>query len=170
MINPDDLVAAWVSKLANIRDLVTALGGSADRILGYCDSFPFVGNLRQQIIQMPPGSLMVVWQGVDPVNTGKSGAWLFRHRFSLYLRAPESSPPVEDRTGGFSYGAFCALVVNGIPEGESVPLLYADIHPACDPIARNGPAAARNSLIISPDGTTLDYFEFQAALVERSAF
>jgi hypothetical protein len=156
MLNPDDMVAAWCAKLSSIADLVAVLGDSG-AILPYQDRFPDQSNLRVAILQAEPGSILVVWQGSGP---GKlNGYIVWKHRFSLYVRAPES-----DGTG--SYAKLFWLIVNGVPSGGSLPLLHAPIHDACYPMDLELPTAQRNTLVVSADGATIDYFEIQVSLTE----
>jgi len=162
MINTDNLVNAWVAALQQIAELVQALGG-AQKIQGYKDGFPYDSNLRRTIVMQPPGSILVVFMGTDKVRIGNGGAWAFRHRFSFIVRAPEAAP------GGVTYAQLWSWFVNGVPQATTLPLLHTDIDPGCDPMDREGPSSARNQLLISPDGETLDYFEFSATLIERAA-
>ncbi len=54
-------------------------------------------NLRLAILQMQPGSILIAWNGTTPRRlTG--GALHFAHRFSIYLRAPET----EDATATYA--------------------------------------------------------------------
>lgn len=163
MLNPDDLVAAWVAKLRGIQELVLALdpGGSPDSILAYQDVYPGETNLRRGILQQPPGSLMVVWQGVGPRKL--QGALYFQHQFSIIVKAPIADVDT------VSYGALCALIVNGISTVDpdaGLKMLIAKIHPACEPMNLDLPAARRQTLLVSLDGETLDYFEITASLME----
>lgn len=163
MLNPDNLVSAWVTTLQSVPDLMTALGNSASSVLGYCDQFPQQSNLRRALLEQPPGSILVVYTGTDTVRIGNGGAWAFRHRFSFMVRAPEV------RDSGVSYAQIWSLFVNGVPRGTSLPLIHTEIDPACDAMDREGPKAARNSLLVSVDGATIDYFEFTASLIEKAA-
>ena len=162
MINTDSLVDAWVTALCQITDLVQALGGPQN-IQGYKDGFPYDSNLRRTIIMQPPGSILVVFMGTDKVRLGNGGAWAFRHRFSFMVRAPEARP------GGVTYAQLWSWFVNGVPQGGDLPLLHTEIDPGCDAMDREGPSSARNQLLVSPDGETLDYFEFTATLIEKAA-
>jgi hypothetical protein len=162
MVNTDTLVDAWVTALQQVQPLVEALGGSQN-IVGYKDRFPDQSNLRRAIVMQPPGSILVVYMGTDKVRAGNGGAWSFRHRFSFMVRAPEA------REGGVSYAQIWSLFIDGVPLNSSVSLLHTEIDPACDAMDREGPSSARNSLLVSSDGETIDYFEFTATLIEKAA-
>lgn len=161
MVNPDTLTDKLVAMLATVPDIMLALGSSA-AINGYKDAFPSSGNLRQAILQQPLGSILVVFMGTDRARFpgDRSGAWSFRHKFSFMARAA--------RDAG-SYAAIWSAFVNGVPWLGPLPLFRTEIDAACDPMDREGPIAQRNSLLVSLDGETLDYFEFQATLIEKGA-
>ena len=166
MLNPDDLITAWVEKLRNLPDLVKALGDSAN-VTGYYDRFPTQSNLRNALLNQPPGSILVVFAGTDKVRvgTGNNAATQFRHRFSFQVKAPEAVQ------GGVSYGYLWSLFVNGVPVTDNagnLPLLHYPIHEGCYPMDLDLPQAQRSSILINIDsGATLDLFEIQASLVER---
>lgn len=156
MLNPDDLVAAWVAKLQSISDLRDALGVEG-AIVAYQDVYPGETNLRRAIVQQPPGSLMVVWQGAAPRRF--AGVPSFQHQFSIIVRPPQS----DDRS---ITAKICALLVNGIDPANSLKLLHSPIHPACEPMDLDLPSLRRQTLLVSADGETLDYFELTATLME----
>jgi hypothetical protein len=161
MLNPDDLILAWLNKLRDIPELVTALGGNSATIQGYFDQFPAQSNLRVALMQMPPGSILVVFQGTDKARVGT--AFQFRHSFSFQLKAPEAV------TNGVSYGGLWSLFVNGAPVTDNpgeLPLLHFPIHERCYPMDFELPRAQRSSILTGVDGSTLDLFEIQASLVE----
>lgn len=156
MLNPDDLVAAWITALQSVPDLASALGGeNGAGVAGYIDAFPQSNNLVRAIKEQAPGSLLVIYMGTTKTRVGT--AIQFSHRFTFVVRAPE----------GGSYGAIFNAFVNGKPDGSDLPLLHYDIHPSCYPMDFDLPSSQRNSLLVSVDGATLDYFEFSASLVER---
>jgi hypothetical protein len=158
MLNPDDLVAAWVAAFQSTPDLVAALGGeNGAGVQSYIDAFPQSNNLRLAIQALKTGSLLVVYMGTGKARVGS--AIQFSHRFSFIAKAP---------IGG-SYGAIFNAFVNGVPDGGTLPLLRTEIHPACYPMDLDLPSSQRNSLLVSVDGTTLDYFEFSASLTETGA-
>jgi len=68
--------------LQSCPDLVTAIGGDADNIRAFMEGLADDNNLRLAILQMPPGSILVAWNGTTPRRlTG--GALHFAHRFSI---------------------------------------------------------------------------------------
>ena len=94
MINPKTLLVEWVKALQALPRLVEALGGNANRIQFYSENAvvfgqPTQNNIRLALLSMPPGSILVAWQGSGPARLGN--ALVFAHEFSLYLRAPEEA-------------------------------------------------------------------------------
>src|ERR1039458_10571555 len=86
----------------------------------------------------------------------------FAHRFSIYLRAPE-----QDSTATYAdlFWLLVSAKPTGAPSWES--LLHLQIDPDCYPMDMDLPSAQRNTVVVSADGATLDYFEVQATLVEQ---
>jgi hypothetical protein len=105
---------------------------------------------------MPPGSIMVVWHGTAPGRLGN--ALVFVHDFALYLRAPE--------TGSIGYEDLFNWIVNDIPEGSTLKMLHIQVDPGCEPMDFYLPSARRNTIVISADGATFEYFEVAARLIE----
>jgi len=88
VINPKTILGEWVTALQSCPDLVTAIGGNGSNIRAFMEGLATDNNLRLAILQMPPGSVLVAWNGTTPRRlTG--GSLHFAHRFSIYLRAPE---------------------------------------------------------------------------------
>jgi hypothetical protein len=106
---------------------------------------------------MPPGSIMVVWHGTDRGRLGN--ALVFVHEFSLYLRAPETGTASATRT--------CSTwIVNDTPAGGTLKMLHLQVDPGCEPMDFYLPSARRNTIVISADGATFEYFEVAARLIE----
>ena len=161
MINPKTILGEWVTALQSCPDLVTAIGGDGNNIRAFMEGLATDNNLRLAILQMPPGSILVAWNGTTPRRlTG--GSLHFAHRFSIYLRAPE-----QDSTA--TYADLFWLLVSAIPTGAPSweSLLHFQIDPDCYPMDMDLPSAQRNTVVVSADGATLDYFEVQATLVEQ---
>ena len=161
MINPKTILAGWVTNLQAIPDLVAALGGDLDAIQHYSENrvvfgHPTENNVRLAILSMPPGSIMVVWQGTVPARLGNMQ--VFGHDFSLYLRAPEIAD--------VGYEELWTWIVNGIPTGGNLRLLHTQIDPNCEPMDFYLPSARRNTVVISADGATFEYFEVPVRLIE----
>lgn len=161
MINPKTILSEWVTALQSCPDLVTAIGGDASDIRAFMEGLATDNNLRLAIVQMPPGSILVAWNGTSPRRLA-GGAVHFAHHFSLYLRAPEQNSTA-------TYADLFWLLVSAIPTGGQSwqSLLHYQIDPDCYPMDLDLPAAHRNTVVISADGATLDYFEVQATLVEQ---
>jgi len=161
MINPRTLVSEFVAALQSLPNLVNALGNGAPSIQGYSENATVFGertqnNIRLAILSMPPGSIMVTWQGTRTGRLG--GALMFVHDFALYMRAPES-PDV-------GYEDIFDLIVNDTPPGSSLIMLHSPIDPNCEPMDFYLPTAQRNTVVVGADGSTFEYFEVRASLIE----
>jgi hypothetical protein len=163
MINPKTILAEWVTALQALPNLMEALGGNASSVQFYSENTTVFGqptqnNVRLAVLSMPPGSIMVVWHGTDHGRLGN--ALVFVHEFSLYLRAPEV-PSV-------GYEDLYNWIVNDIPEGSTLKMLHTPVDPNCEPMDFYLPAARRNTIVISADGTTFEYFEVAVRLIEAT--
>ena len=119
MINPKTLLAEWVTALQALPNLVEALGGNQNRIRLYTENATVFGqqtqnSIRLAILSMPPGSILIAWQGSGPGRLGN--ALVFVHDFSLYLRAPE-----EAQVG---YEDLFNWIVNDIPVDGELRMLH----------------------------------------------
>lgn len=161
MINPKTILCEWVTALQSCPDLVTALGGEPANIRAFMEGVATDNNLRLAILQMPLGSILVAWNGTTPRRLS-GGALHFAHRFSIYLRAPEQNASA---TYADLFWLFVSAVPTGAPSWSS--LLHFQIDPGCYPMDLDLPSAQRNTVVVAADGTTLDYFEVQATLVEQ---
>jgi hypothetical protein len=161
MINPKTILAEWVTALQALPNLVEALGGNANHIQFYSENATVFGkptqnNIRLAILSMPPGSILVAWQGTAPGRLGNM--LVFVHDFSLYLRAPEEAD--------VGYEDLFNWIVNDIPAGGTLRMLHTQIDPNCEPMDFYLPSARRNTVVISADGATFEYFEVPVRLVE----
>ena len=161
MLNPKTLLAEWVTALQALPNLLEALGGSQNRIQFYTENAvvfgqPTQNNIRLAILSMPPGSILVAWQGTGPGRLGN--ALVFVHDFSLYLRTPEAA--------GVGYEDLFNLIVNDTPVGGALKMLHLQVDPGCEPMDFYLPSARRNTVVISPDGATFEYFEVPVRLIE----
>jgi hypothetical protein len=164
MINPKTLGAEFVTAMRSLPNLVGALGGDATRIQYYTENttvfgVPTQNNIRLAVLSMPPGSIMIVWQGT---RTGRLGTLLMPvHDFSLYLRAPE--------TPSVGYEDLFNWIVNDVPQGSSVKMLHTNIDPDCEPMDFFLPTARRNTVVVGADGSTFECFECAVGLIESVA-
>jgi len=161
VINPKTILAEWVTALQSLPNLVDALGGDGSRIQFYTENATVFGqptqnNTRLAILSMPPGSILIAWQGSGPTRLGN--ALVFAHHFSLYLRAPENAD--------VGYEDLFHWIVNDVPQGSSLVMLHTAVDPHCEPMDLDLPTAQRNTVVISADGATFEYFEVRARLVE----
>jgi hypothetical protein len=161
MINPKTILAEWVTALQALPNLITALGGNAAQIQFYTENatvfgHPTQSNIRLAILSMPPGSIMIAWQGSGPGRLGN--ALVFVHDFSLYLHAPE--------VANVGYEDLFNWIVNDIPTGSTLRMLHTPIDPNCEPMDFYLPSARRNTIVVSADGATFEYFEVPVRLIE----
>lgn len=159
MLNPGTLVSSVVAALRDIPELIAEMGGEANRIYSFYGQFPTEASLARAIWTMPRPAVMVAYDGFGP---GRRGGEVWKHRMSIYLRLRETAP---DDSPEAHYRALW-LLVNGVPtSGDGLRMLYATIHPDCDPM--DVPSARRQTLVIDDAGTTMDYFEFAMTLTEK---
>jgi hypothetical protein len=160
MVSPKTILAEWVIALQALPNLVAAIG-DASRIQFYTENATVFGqptqnNIRLAILSMPSGSILIAWQGTRPGRLGN--ALVFVHEFSLYLRAPENA--------AVGYEDLFNWIVNDIPTGASLTMLHTNIDPNCEPMDFYLPSAQRDTVVISADGATFEYFEVRANLIE----
>jgi hypothetical protein len=163
MINPKTILAEWVTALQALPNLVEALGGNSAQIQFYSENITVFGqptqaNVRLAVLSMPPGSLMIVWNGSGPGRLGN--ALVFVHHFALFLRAPE--------TANVGYEDLWTWIVEDIPESSTLKMLHTQIDPNAEPMDFYLPEARRNTIVISADGTTFEYFEVAVRLIEAT--
>ena len=161
MIHPKTLLAEWVTALQSLPNLLDALGGDGGQIQFYTENAivfgqPTQNNIRLAILSMPPGSVMIAWHGSGPGRLGN--ALVFVHDFSLYLRTPEDAD--------VGYEDLFNWIVNDIPTGGNLRMLHVQIDTNCEPMDFYLPSARRNTVVISADGATFEYFEVPVRLIE----
>jgi hypothetical protein len=153
MINPAELVDALVEKLRAIPELVAEMEGDPERVSAYHDLYPKRVSLPLAIYEMPVPSILVAWQGTAPGSFGAGEAW--KHNLSLYLRARETfegGPPT-------AYYRLFDLIVNGVPAGGALKMLYTTVHARCLPM--DLPSIQR-----ATDEQGTDYFEVTVSFTE----
>lgn len=153
MIDPSTLIDALVALLRDIPALVAEMNGDANRVYAYHDRYPKHASLAYAIHQMPAPSIMVAWTGTQPGSFGGNEVW--RHQFTLYLRARESvdgDPP----TG---YARLFRLLTKGVPAGTRQPMQYATVDPGCFPM--DTPSIERQT-----DAEGLDFFQVAMSFTE----
>lgn len=153
MINPAELVDELVAKLRAIPELVVEMNGDPQRIYAYHDSYPKRVSLPLAIYEMPAPAIMVAWQGTVPGTFGVNEAW--NHNLTLYLRARETlegDPPT-------AYYRLFHLIVNGVPAGGALKMLYTTVHDRCHPM--DTPSIQR-----ATDEQGTDYFEVNISFTE----
>lgn len=163
MINPKTIGKEFVAALQSLPNLVEALGGNPSVIQYYSENTTVFGhgtqnNVRLAVLSMPPGSLMVVWNGTDRGRLGN--ALVFVHDFELYLRAPE--------TADVGYEDLWTWIVEDIPTNTTLKMLHTQIDTNCEPMDFYLPTSRRNTIVISADGATFEYFSVPVRLIEAT--
>jgi hypothetical protein len=97
------LANAQVDAFRRIPELVAALGGNPELISAYIDRNPDYNSWSQAVYQMPPGSILVIWQETLFAE-GEMEAWT--HRFQYFIRARR----------GDSALTLVEVLVNGVPD------------------------------------------------------
>jgi hypothetical protein len=161
MINPKTILAEWVTALRSLPNLVSALGGNGGNIQFYTENAvvfgqPTQNNIRLAILSMPPGSVMISWEGSGPGRLGN--ALVFVHDFMLYLHAPE--------TANVGYEDLFTWIVNDVPQNGNLTMLHTPIDPSCEPMDFYLPSMRRQTVVISADGATFEYFAGPIRLIE----
>jgi hypothetical protein len=169
VINPKTILAEWVTALQSCPNLVDALGGDGGSIQFYTENSTVFGqstqnNIRLAILSMPPGSIMIVWQGSGPGRLGS--ALVFTHDFSLYLRAPEEAAIGYEDIFHWIVNDVPGSPIGAAPANSGLRMLHTAIDPNCEPMDFYLPSARRNTVVISADGTTFEYFEVPVRLIE----
>lgn len=152
MHNPQAILAELVVLFRAIPALVTALGGSADVITAFADSYPSNHSLTQAVQKLPHPSLLVAYAGT-PMPSG-GAPW--QHNYSAYIGLPEEAAG--------PYAIWHALV-NGSPTTRAgdLPFWYENI--LAGAFCLNPPGLQRRSLFIGDDHL-FDYWEIQIAVRE----
>src|ERR1039457_4601389 len=117
MIDPSQIITNLVAMLRDVPDLVVEMGGDAERIYPYHDSYPKRVSLVHAIHNMPAPGLMVVWQGTQPGSFGGVDVW--KHQVTLFLRARETF----DGGPATPYYRMFRLITKGIPTAAGVEML-----------------------------------------------
>ena len=161
MINPKTIGLEWVTSLQNLPNLVQAIGGDASRIQYYSENRIVFGqatqnNVRLGLLSMPPGSIMIVWDSDGPARLGNM--LVFAHDFSIYLRAPEGMD--------VGYEDIWTWLVQDIPGGGTLKMLHVQVDQYCEPMDFYLPSARRETVVISADGATFEYFRCTVRLIE----
>ena len=87
MINPKTIGNELVATLLTLPNLMGLLANNQGAIQYYSENAVVFGrqmqsSIRLGILAMPPGSIMVTWQGDAPVRFS-NGVWHFEHRYLL---------------------------------------------------------------------------------------
>jgi hypothetical protein len=87
------LTEATVTTFRNIPELVALLAdGNPDNISGYIDLNPDKNSTSKAVYQMPPGTVLVIWEDTT-FDPAAMGPWL--HRFTYFVRARRGASALE---------------------------------------------------------------------------
>ena len=153
MIDPSELITNLIGTLRDIPDLVVEMGGDAERIYPYHDSYPKNVSLVHAIHAMPAPGLMVVWQGTQPGSF--SGVDVWKHQVTIFLRARETF----ESDAPTAYYRLFRLITKGVPTAAGVEMLNVTVHESCYPM--DLPQIQRQT-----DAEGLDYFEVPLSFTE----
>jgi len=153
MIDPSELITNLIGTLRDIPDLVVEMGGDAERIYPYHDSYPKNVSLVHAIHAMPAPGLMVVWQGTQPGSFGGVDVW--KHQITIFLRARETFAG----DAPTAYYLLFRLITKGVPTAAGVEMLNVTVHESCYPM--DLPQIQRQT-----DAEGLDYFEVPLSFTE----
>ena len=98
MINPKTILGEWVTTLRTLPNLVAAIGDGS-RIQYYTENATVFGqqtenNIRLAILSMPPGSVLIAWQGIAVAVRSPS----VRQLVMLYSEATGQKMPLSATT------------------------------------------------------------------------
>lgn len=146
-----------VEKLRGIADLVQLLGGDPNEGLRsyaalYQDQDE--ATVEEAVTNMEDGTALLVFNGLSLTSRGDIPAWT--HSYTLVFKAPGLD--TTGTTPGFLKAA--DVLINGVPDGESLPFECLDIHPNFDP--PTGLTYTRGR-----DGAGSEVWQFNFQLVER---
>ena len=149
MVDVIELTLAMVDTLQRIPPLLALLDSGAASIVGYVDENPQRNSLSKAVYQMPPGSLLLSWQGtVMEQATSTMFAW--NHVIQIFVRA---------RKGDSALQIIDALV-DGVPDpGDGLRWRY------CSLISGVLPTHVRDIARV-PDEEGIDYFVVTTATQE----
>ena len=164
MINAKTLGGELVAVLQTCPNLVQALGGDATRIQYYSENNVIFGqqtqdNVRLAILSMPPGSIMIAWQGD---SKGKLGNMQMpQHNYTVFLRVPEKP--------GVGYEDIWYWITQDIPQGTALKMLHTNVDPLCEPMDYDLPTSDRSSVVVGQDGSTFEFFQGRISFTESVA-
>jgi hypothetical protein len=106
-------------------------------------------------------------------------ALVFVHEFSLGREGSGMDYLILDKADCYGFVAQCApespsvgyedifnRLVNDVPSSGSLSMLHTPVDANCEPMDFYLPPAQRNTVVISADGATFEYFEVRANLIE----
>jgi hypothetical protein len=143
VIDPEVIMAAVVTKLQSVTELVDELDGDVDAIRAFVDRYPSQTSLDQEIETAPVPSIILGYQGTVPGIVNRREAW--RHAFVINLRVAN---PMK-----------CfAIIANST--------LFVEFSP--DVFRMETPTCQRQRLLISEQPLRfLDYFQISISITEK---
>ncbi len=149
MIAPTEVRDALVAALRAVPELVAQMKGDAGRIAGYEDVYPQNTNLPAAIYGMVQPSILVAYEAWGAAEFG--GGQPMKHRLMVCVK------PATDT----SYSDLTALLVNGVPAGQPLPLITTTIHDGLDPMRVEGECSRE----LDADG--VEYWTLNVSFIEK---
>lgn len=144
-----------------VPDLVQAMAGSSTRIYSYYSKFPQQVSLTKALASMPQPGIMVAYRGFAPQRRQGSNAECWVHSLSIFVRC-DATADVADPADALKP---LWLLLEGVPDGSTLPLKNYEFHPALEPM--NVPSAQLSQLVIDTAGTVIEYWELSLKLVQK---
>lgn len=116
MINGADLRDFYIAAWQNVPALVAAMGGDASLIRTSTSPANLAKSLQREVLEMPIPSIFVAYQGFIKGNVRANE--ITKHEIAAFIRA---ATPDDD-----AHIQFGALMIDGIPDGESLPVRYLE--------------------------------------------
>jgi hypothetical protein len=162
MVNPGDLVNALVTKMQLVEGLVREVGSDPQKIYVYQHNFPRTMTLEDAVYQMPPGSMMVAWEGTGPGRLDRMEVWKFR--LGIYVK-PAERPNID---AAYSVYQLWDNFINGVPVGEGCDgqkMLRTEIHDDFWPM--DTPSITAQSGRTPESGATFEYFKISVTFTQK---
>lgn len=149
MIKPTDIADALVALLRAIPDLVDEMGGDEQRISAYPDVYPYNVDLQKAVHDMPSPSILIAYRDWGEGSMGKGQP--INHLLTIFLRPGAES----------SYSDLTTLLINGIPAGQPLAMINAEVHADLDPMRIEGRCGRQQ------DAEGVEYWELNISLNEK---
>lgn len=124
MIFGSELRDFYIAQWRNIPELVAACNDDAGLIRKHSGPAKVAKSLEREVLEMPSGAIFVAYQGFTKGQMHRGE--VTSHQIAAYIRA---ATPDDDASIPFG-----ALMVDAIPDGQSLPVRYLSPHEDADPM------------------------------------